>query len=396
MSRRLLGAELTLTLALVSGCGGHVNLGGKRSPGPDAVGDGGASNVAAVPNAARSTTVAQLAESFSAGTLAVAGDYLYFSGFDSKQVGGLYRCKKRNCDATRERLPHVSGNIASLAVFGQRLGVANLDGSACWLGSYALPNASDRQIAIGDLFPSQATTPLFQGSFVYFTVDLEYGVYRCPLPDCHNAPTRIGRTLSLSWIGLRAEAGVVFWTDGSFIYRAGANGDAPQQTLLPDATLSEAPPDMLSVDAPASDRVVSIAVGDGWLYAAVAHSETGQACDSSCPHRLQRWPSGGGPREVLLDTQGAIAETFVFGGELAWRGEDPGIRDGGLLSTCRVEACDATRRHVGQVRSAFKALVADDDDLYWLEAEPATDKEHNFPGTLLDRQIRRAPRLPPP
>lgn len=393
---RMLGTTLPLLVALASGCGGNVNLGGKGSE-PGGLTDGGALNSAESPVFPQSEPVAKLAENFSLGTLAVAGEYLYFSGFDGKQVAGFYRCKKSKCDATRERLPNVRGSVFSLQAFRDRLGVANLEDGAYWLGSYALPDASDRRVAIADLPPSSATSPLFHDSFVYFSVDLEYGAYRCPLPDCNNTPKRIGSTQNDSWVNLQADGEVVFWTDGSFIYRAGAYGDELPRTLLPDATLSEAPADA-TVDASVSHSVVSIAVSDGWLYAAVTHSETGKPCDSFCPYRMQRWPVGGGEREILFDTEGMIRRVFVLDGELAWLDRslrDPGNLDAAVLSTCRVEACKATRRDLGEVRPDFKALVGDEVDWYWLEAEPAVSQ--GLPNNaIFERQIRRAPRLPPP
>jgi len=396
--RRIMGAELSVTLALVSGCGGNVNLGDKSSPAPGTVADGGAANVAEVPNAAHSEPVAKLAESFSIGTLAVAGEYLYFGGLDSKQAAALYRCNKNDCDPTRERLPNVSGFVSSLQTFGQRLGVANLERGVYWLGSYALPDATDKQIALGDLPPSSSYAPLFHGGFVYFSVDLEYGAYRCALPDCSNTPKRIGSTRSLSFVNFRAAGELVFWTDGQFIYRAGAYGDEPPRTLVADATLSEAPPQSMTSEMPTSDGVVSLATDDVWLYAAVTHSETGKACDSFCPHRVERWPLAGGSREILIDTEEMIRKVFVFDGELAWLGpslRDPQNLDAARLSTCRVEACAATTRNLGEVRPDLNALVADDTDLYWLEAEPAVSQglQSNW---VMDRQIRRAQRLPPP
>jgi len=394
---RMLGTALPFLVAVVSGCGGNVNLGGKGFEG-GGLADGGALNSAESPDFPESEPVAKLPEDFSLGTLAVAGDYLYFSGFDGKLVAGLYRCKKSNCDATRERLPNARGSVFSLQPFGERLGVANLENGAYWLGSYALPDGSDRQVAIGDLPPSSQTLPLFHDGFVYFSVDVEYGAYRCPLPDCSNTPKRIGGTHNLDSVTIQADGEAVFWTDGSFIYRAGAHGDEAPQTLLPDATLSEAPAGATAVDASASDGVVSIAASDGWLYAAVTHSETGEPCDSFCPYRMERWPVEGGEREILFDIDGVIRRVFVLGGELAWLDRslrDPGNLDAAVLSTCRVEACEATRRDLGEVRPDFKALVGDEVDWYWLEAEPAVSQ--GLPNNaVLDREIRRAPRLPPP
>jgi hypothetical protein len=390
--------RVTVCVALLNGCGGNVNLGGKAAAGSAGISDGGAPTVVEVPDPAQSVPVAKFAENFSFGTLALAGEYLYLSGLDSKQNSGLYRCDKRKCDATLKRLPNVNGSIFYLQIFEQSLGVANFADGAFWLGSYALPDASNERIAIGNLPGSSPVAPLFHDGFVFFSVDPDEGAYRCSLPDCSNAPKRIGSIRNRSYVQFVAEGSLVFWTDGSFIYRAGANGDELPRTLVPDAMLSDAAASSVTDEGLATDGIISLAVGAGWLYAAVTHSETRASCDSFCPQRMERWPASGGAREVLFDTDDMIRKVFLLDGELAWLGpsrRDPGNLDAATLTTCRVEACDATRRELGEVRADFRALVADEQDLYWLAAEPALSQ--SLPNTaVFDRQIRCAPRLPPP
>lgn len=393
---------VALALLLLSGCGGNVNLGGKGSAGSGSGGTDGAPQASTDPDLAPSEPVAKLADDFSLGTLAVADEFLYFSGVNAKQAGELYRCRKSNCDETRELLTSVGGIIASLQVFDQRLGVTSYDasqpGGECWLGSYALPSATDERIAIGDLPAGSAVSPQFLGGFVYFSVGVESGIYRCALPDCPNGPERIGRAerAAPGQINLCADAELVFWTDRMLIYRAGNYGQEPARALLPDAELSDAPAGIVRPDFDPMDDVEAMAAGDGFLYAAINATETGASCGATCPRHVVRWPTSGGPSEELFSIEEMVQRLFLSDGELAWISLQTGLPDQrSTLSTCRVEACEATRRNLGKVTT--RGLVADERDLYWLEAQGGVlDAGSGSVPEIWLRQIRRAPRLPRP
>jgi hypothetical protein len=166
---------------------------------------------------------------------------------------------------------------------------------------------------------------------------------------------------------------------------------------LPDAELSEAPASTMAPEGELADDVGAMTAGEGALYAAVKDPAADAACGVACPRRITRWPSGGGPGEVLFNSEKAMVRGLhVFGGELAWAAQSfttSGVpEETSTLSTCRVEACEATRRDLGKVGVA--EVVADEHDLYWLEAQP-TDADHQDPrsSAIWLRQIRRAARL---
>ncbi len=387
---------LALFLALLNGCGGNVNLGGKGI-----ADDATASTEGGAPSAAEaaSESVVVVPGDYSLYGLAVAGDFLYFTASNGAQ-SGVYRCRKARCGATRELL--ISGNISALQVFGQRLGVATFGDGDFWLGSYSLPNALDQQVTIRDLpAPSFAST-LFYEKFLFFALSLDDGLYRCALPDCAAGPERIARTRNDTYSRLQADADQIFWSDGSFIYRAGDYGRETAHAFLPDVALSDASADILNADASPPDLIAAIAVGGGMLYASVSHSDAGKPCDSFCPYRLMRWPSGGGAGEILFSSEQILRNVMIFGSELVWFGpsmRNPGKLDASSITTCRVEACEATRRDLGEIRTDLPTLVVDDLDVYWIKSEPTVSggfvNGMPNPGFAI-HEIRRAPRLPPP
>lgn len=389
---------VALAAALVSGCGGNVSLGGKGSAGSSSSETGEEPEASTDPNLFPSQPVTLLAKDFSLGTLAVAGDFLYFSGVNAKQAGELYRCRKTDCDATRELLKTVSGAIASLQVVGDRLGVTNYANGNFWLGSYGLPGATDPQIAIGDLPAMNAVSSQFLGDFVYFALGIDEGIYRCSLPECPNGPERIGlaRRTAPGGVQVCADGQLVFWTDRALIYRAGDYGHDPARGLLPDAELSEAPAGAMASRDELADDVGAMTAGEGALYAAVKDPAADKACGAACPRQIMRWPTSGGPGEMLFSTDAMVRGLYVFGSELAWVAlsfTSLGVpEETSTLSTCQVDACEATRRDLGKV--GFGGPVADEHDLYWLEAQP-TEADHQDPrgSDVWLRQIRRAARL---
>jgi hypothetical protein len=384
-----------LVFILLSACGGNVNLGGKGSP-PGSGESGGAPPVQTDPDPSASEPITTLDDDFSLGTLAVAGDYLYFSGVGAKGGGELHRCRKTDCEATRELLTSVSGTIGSLQVFGERLGVTNYAAGSFWLGSYALPAASDQRIAIADLPTRVPIASQFFGSFVYFALGVDSGIYRCALPDCPSGPERIGSAhAATGQVSLSVDGELVFWTDRSFIYRAADAGHESARALLPDAELTEAPAGAGAPENGLSASVEAMTAGDGALYAVLKDAETGAPCEPYCAQRIVRWPSSGGPSEVLFSKEAMLGAIFLFGEELVWVALDQPANYTATLSTCRVEDCEATHRELGKVMPGVLAVVADDRDLYFLKAGAIVEDESRG-AHVPEHQIRRASRLPPP
>ena len=388
---------LALLLAWpASGCGGQVDLGGRPSTSTHVGGAGGAGS-SPVGNDNVSQPVAKLADDFAAGSLAVAGDYLYLGGWDGHS-SGLYRCQKRACGGTLERVDS-TGGFNTLQVYDMRLGVVRDTGTS-WIGSYALPSLSDPQTAIVDLPNGGPFGVLFEDGFVYWSLPEDGNFYRCGLPSCPAGPEQIGHLEAADW-SVSATGDQVFWSDASYIYRAGEHGQAPTQRLEPDEVLSESAvsPDELS-DVPSLQRVLSVTASAGMLYAAltdaesVVNSASKPGCHADCSSRLVRWPATGGPREDLLQVEKTLRKVFVFGDEMAWLSIGVlamGNLDAATLSTCRIADCAATRRDLGLVKADLRGLVADETDFYWLEMEAVP---MNGSLSLLDRQIRRAPRSP--
>jgi hypothetical protein len=85
--------------------------------------------------------------------------------------------------------------------------------------------------------------------------------------------------------------------------------------------------------------------------------------------------------------------------ELVWADSD-GLSNfdyPATLWSCLADSCDATRRKLGYVVGGLRRVpvTADDTDLYWLEAGPNPTYPQNGSQSLINGQIRRAPRLSP-
>jgi hypothetical protein len=393
MKRRAPFLGLAATLALLLGCGGNVNLGGKGSDGGSNPKD--ETPTTTEPDPSASTSVVKFPE-VRLDDLVVAGDYLYFFAYGGA-TQGLYRCNKESCKATLKLV--AKGSFAFPQVLGDRLGVTRFNdagaaGANVDLMTLALPDASDPQIVVGDLPAIQATPGLFTKDFVYFALLMDKMIYRCAQPNCAAGPEQIAPNRARNYVKLEADAGLLVWTDGTFIYRTGNDGLTPVETLLPDEQLSAAPADASSSETYPLDGVQSIAVQNGTIYAAVARSQDGRPCDSFCPHQIVGWPVNGGAIQVFLKSETRIRNVAIVDGELLWLGpsETPS-NDAATMSTCRVEACEATQRKLGEIFADYGVFAADDKHVYWFEAK--AQPPGSFSGFEVD-EIRRAKRLPKP
>jgi hypothetical protein len=381
---------LAATLALLLGCGGNVNLGGKGSDGGSTPKD--ETPTTTEPDPSASTSVVKLPEVM-LDDLVVAGDYLYVTAYGAA-TQGLYRCNKESCKATLKLV--AKGGFAFPQVLGDRLGVTrffNDTGGRFDLMTFALPDASDPQIVVGDLPAIQVTPGLFTKDFVYFALLMDRTIYRCAQPNCSAGPEQIAPNPAVNYTKLEAEAGLLFWTDGTIIYRTSNDGLTPVEALLPDEQLSKAPADASTSETYPLDGVQSIAVQNGMIYAAVARSQDGRPCDSFCPHQIVGWPVNGGAIQVFLESDTRIRNVAIVDGELLWLGPSETPNDAATMSTCRVEACEATQRKLGETIADYGVFATDDKHVYWFEAKAQTTDF--FSGFEVD-EIRRAKRLPKP
>jgi hypothetical protein len=384
--------------AVVSACGGNVDLGRKASPPPGAAGSTQASDPADSPAGER---VLNRPDILFMGLMA-AGDYLYFVGSAATASStaaetGIYRCRTSDCKGTFALF--VSGNIGFPQAFGDRLGFMSWDDTGYGFTTVALSDGKDEQAVIRGLPGGFEAQPFFYADFVYFSLAVDRGLYRCSLPTCAEGPQRLTRTNGSSPITTRAEADYLLWSDGSFIYRAAGYGTEPAIALLPDDSLSEAPVPLNPNDS-RGDAIDAIDASNGMLYASVGRSSDGQGCDSFCPHDVVAWPVRGGAAQLFLHSETRLQALRIFDNELVWM--EPSTKtsnqiDASTISTCRIEACDASRRELGETTFAWTNVVADEHHLYWIEAEPIPP----LPGTdvsggFQQSQIRRAPRLPAP
>jgi hypothetical protein len=372
--------------ALLSACGGNVSLGGRGSQA------NGAAGAAPAPNETSSSAGERVLKrsDLMLSELIVAGDYLYLVNNGGPDVG-IFRCLKSDCETTFG--PFVGGNVARIQAFGDRLGFRRKEHASYGFASVPFSNARDEQLVIRGLPNDTGLPPLFYNDFLFFSLAEDRSLYRCSLPACADNPERLARVRSLMSFTPRADADRLIWFDGPLIYRAGGYGTEPAIALMPDDSLSMAPPAVLSSDEPGVDRVSAIDVHDGVLYASIGRSPDGQPCDRDCPHEVMAWPVLGGAAQHFFKSDGRLENLRVFNEELVWtsRSDRQSDSDAATVSTCRIEACDATRRDLGESRFGSSDFSADERHIYWVQAELAT----TTPGDLFfqPNQIRRAPRL---
>jgi hypothetical protein len=377
--------------ALLSACGGNVSLGGKGSPANGAAGAASTPDETQSPAGERVLKRADLTLT----ELVVAGDYLYLVAFGAEDYG-IFRCRKSDCQATFE--PFIRGNVAYPQPFGDRLAFTRSEYASFGIASVAFANPKDEQLVIRGLPAISAVPPLFYDDFVFFALSDDRSLYRCSLPACADNPERLVATKGRFNFTPHAHADQLIWSEGPFIYRAGGYGAEPAIALQLDDSLSVAPAAVLNADEPAGDQVSALDVSNGVIYASIARSPDGQPCELDCPHEVMSWPVFGGASRRLFNSTGRVQNLRVFDDELVWT--SPSAEqidyDDLTVSTCRIEACEATRRDLGaKSRLTDSGVSADEDDIYWIKAELTTTPT---PGELWfsPNQIRRAPRLPAP
>jgi|GEM_PF-4446324 len=379
--------------AVLSACGGNVSLGGKDAQA------NGAAGAAATPNATPSSGDERVLkrQDLTLYELIVAGDYLYLVGQTSTD-NGVFRCRKADCEATFALF--VSGNVAHAQAFGDRLGFRRSEYASYGFASVAFSAPKDEHFVIRGLPGDTGLPPLFYDDFVYFSVADDRSLYRCSLPACADNPERLAGTRGHTSLTPRAQGDYLVWFEGSFIYRAAGYGTEPAIALLPDDLLSEAPAAALNPEDSPGDVVDAIDVGNGLLYASVGRSPDGRGCDSFCPHDVVAWPLLGGSAQHFFKSETRLQNLRIFDNELVWLSPSTKTSnsiDAATISTCRIEACEATRRDLGEATFDLANVVADDQDLYWIAAEPSALPPGNEFSTGFElNQIRRASRLPAP
>jgi hypothetical protein len=385
-ARRL--ARALLAASALSACGGRINLGERLEPAPTGDGDEPVG-----PDAPVGKLVAQLTSELRVDLMAVTNDFLYVGNFD-----GLSRCSKANCVPTLERLSGVGSSLDHVQVNGQSLGVGHNDVGQSWLAAYSLPAGAEERVVLRNL--PEVRSAYWHGQFVYWGLSVDSSVYRCRLPSCAEGPERLGSFVNLRTIQVDGEH--VFWNDDSFIYRSSDFGAGPVATLVPDELLSEArvdpdteQPSLASSPDFYQSEVQTLAVTAGKLYASLGELGLSQSRASL----IVRWPVEGGPREQILGGASRVEALFLFGAELVWADSD-GLNSfdyPATLWSCLADSCDATRRKLGYVVGGQNrvTVTANDTDLYWLEAGPNPTYPQNGSQSLINGQIRRAPRLSP-
>jgi len=353
--------------ALLGACGGNVDL-GERTPSAALPPDDGSNDEPNDPHHVPSTRLLPVQPGESMDTLAVFGDFLYLGLSPNNGQAGLYRCNKSDCERSLKKLPHVTDGLYTLKVSEQRLVVTG-GNEGLWIGSFALPEVTDKQVVIDELPLLDVTEPLFHHGYAYWPLTLDRSLYRCVLPDCAGGPTPIGEGLLSG--NAEADGELLFALDTSGIVRIGGLGDGALERLQPDATLSPAPAESDRSEPPVYATQIRTAAGK--LYATLQPS----SCNG-CATTFVRWPVAGGAREDLFETPDVVGSFFVLGSELVWLARHPDDLDRATLSTCRIEACSTTLRHLGQVRAELRGIAADDQRLYWLQTariDPANFSE---------------------
>jgi len=382
--------------ALLSACGGNVNLGGQGSQA------NGAAGAAQTPDQTEPPAGERVLErsNLTLNEVIVAGDYLYLAGGSSTE-NGIFRCRKADCEATFGLF--FSGPAMQIQAFGDRLGFTRSEWDSYGFPSYglasvALSDAEDEQLVIGGL-PGEFFLPaLFYDDFVLFSIVKDRALYRCSLPACAGNPERLAGTRGHAFPP-RAEADYLFWFEGSFIYRSAGYGTEPAMALLPDDSLSEAPAGLSPHDR-LGDVVEAIDVSSGLLYASVGRPSEGQACDTLCPHDVVAWPVLGGTAQHFFRSETRLQNLRIFGSELVWLGpsaKTPNSVDAATISTCRIEACESTRRELGETTFELAKVAADEHHVYWIAAEPMLlPQSTEYSSVFEQNQIQRAPRLRAP
>lgn len=360
MSASMLSNALVALLFCTSACGGTVAL-GSREPAGDSGEDEARTSSDGRP-LAPSKRLAELGEVRASGALAVAGEHLYLSGWEGGATYGLYRCKKSDCQATFQRLPSVSQNLSFLQNDGERLAIVSYDPERS-IGSVALPDADDLKTAIGGLPRVEAIRPLFHSGFVYWSMLTDGALYRCAMPDCAAGPRKLVPTWQST--ALAADGDTVFAAVDGLIVRLPQLGDGPSSRSFPDATLSPAP-EMADGGSPFgddSDYVEQLAAGSGMLYASLGRVSN---CNVGCPRKLVRWPVAGGVREEVGVTEGSVDALMLAGQELIWLADPVADPSASLITSCRVDACRDTLRHLGAA-TRYRGLTFDAERIYWVE-----------------------------
>ena len=357
-------STLLTLFALSTACGGNVNLGAREQEGVPVL-DTPAGASLDDPYQVKSERTLELGGVHGLGLLVVAGEFLYLPGYRGQGGNsGFFRCSKRQCQSTFQRLPGVNGALASMQADGERLVFKSVE-PGDWIGSFALPDATDRQVLVEQLPRGDYNGLLSYAGFLYWPVLVDSAYYRCKLPTCVGGPRK---SLDVQVATrLSGDGSSIFTTVDGQIARMTQLGDGPTEFLLPDATLSVVP--RASEDQPldsTGEFVTDVAASAGLLYG-VIRLPCGQSCCDRCPRLIARWPEGGGSREELFRSAGDVSNLLVAGQELIWvasRPEDPERAD---LTTCRAEACSRTLRHLASVDAFFQGVAVDAERIYWLD-----------------------------
>lgn|GEM_PF-2803411 len=338
-----LARVLSLTAALLVGCASEVDLGGSVSP-PDPVSD---------PHelSAQTTNLAQVnAHDFS--SLAIDGEFLYFSSGGSASGYRLWRCRKSDCWTTLVGIASLDSpwSLPALGLNGGRLGWPN--------GMCDAPDCANR-VSFG--------FPIWDRRFGYWFDGLTDSIYRCEIPNCF-VGTGVNKTWShSSLVASRAQptdfklaADRLYWLDLiEGITRASTDGATPAERLsLGPVTEWTASRAGLQLDGAGDVTVIDIELDGAYVYAALKvgnqNANATLGCDTCAAGiAIARWQhaSPGAAREwVLMNDEDLtdLSHLRVYGGEVIW-----GSANGNLWS-CLASDCATSKRQIGVNDATFK------------------------------------------
>lgn len=348
-------------LAVASGCGGLVDLGGNPA-GPTT---GGKQTDAAVStyldgDVRHAPMESVVDSSWICYGVAVDDTYLYMITAGLGELQSMRRCVKDNCAATLSRIAGAecpNCQVQSFERAGQTLGIAYLGSSSgARFDTCTLPDCTDVQRVIDNL--PEYPEFVFDERRVYFTDGADPVLYACALPNCASGPKPLASGTSVR--NFAADGGDVYWIDQrGRLNRTRGDGSTAVEVFDLGPALVHVGADA-GVEPPVHGD--AIALDANWLYANIA-----DACGlfGPCPISgpLVRWPrEPSGARQVLaegLDTANVALQ--VFDGEVVFTKESE-------VWSCRADDCAATQRVLDGAYS--RVMASDADYLYWCANTP--------------------------
>lgn len=163
---------------------------------------------------------------------------------------------------------------------------------------------------------------------------------------------------------IATDGNLVYWGDGGDILRGNAAG-GPVLTLASPGGIQAA---------------YSMVVSGGFVYWITAFSDELLDVDQTTVltpghSKIMRAPASGGAAETLVDAACALSALVVDDDALYWA-----HRAGGTIAS--ISLADGTVTQLATSQGLINALVADETDLYWLDADPTPANGGTTNGSL--------------